>query len=145
MALWIRHSSGNDSKQHRAAPRRPSKLHCCTVFTEPREWLHGFFASLTIYELPLRVIYSGLMVLLFGAQTGRLGRSTGTVGWMVRREEKARVNLLNIAPRRHLQLRTWGGGWRGQVGSKSTGTRTNEQTTAELADKGLSTGHTVTV
>lgn len=30
MALWIRHSSGNDSKQHRAAPRRPSKLqrHC---------------------------------------------------------------------------------------------------------------------
>lgn len=36
---------------------------------EPREQLHGFFASLTIYELPLLVIYTGLMIRLFKAQT----------------------------------------------------------------------------
>lgn len=39
------------------------------VLREPRERLHGFFASLTIYELPLHVIYTGLMVMLFRAQT----------------------------------------------------------------------------
>lgn len=41
-----------------------------------------FFASLTIYKLPLRVIYTGLMVMLFKAQTAcrdLLGRQGG--GW----------------------------------------------------------------
>lgn len=40
-----------------------------TALRKPGERLHGFFASLTIYELPLHVIYTGLMVMLFGAQT----------------------------------------------------------------------------
>jgi len=39
------------------------------VIREPREQLHGFFASLTIYKLPLHVIYTGLMVMLFRTQT----------------------------------------------------------------------------
>lgn len=46
----------------------------------PGERLHGFFASLTIYELPLHVIYTGLMVMPFRAETLRRGDPLGRWG-----------------------------------------------------------------
>lgn len=42
----------------------------CRLGPKQRESLHGFFfASLSIYELPLHVIYTGLMIMLFIAET----------------------------------------------------------------------------
>lgn len=88
---------------------------------EPGERLHGFFASLTIYELPLHVIYTGLMVMLFRAQTpcrDPLGwRGGGCAHGAEGGEAKACVNVLNIVRKRHLQLRTWRGVERGELGA----------------------------
>lgn len=87
-----------------AEPQGNSAASSSVVLPESGDPLHGFFASLTIYELPLQVIYTGLMVMLFRAQTPRrapLGELLGLRG-----PEKARVNLLNIVHKRHLQLPT---------------------------------------
>lgn len=79
IAVWIHHDAGDDSNQHRPshkalqeAKQAASNERAVGGGAElivPREQLHGFLASLTIYELPHHVIYTGLMVMPFRTVT----------------------------------------------------------------------------